>query len=259
MKYSYILITIIGIGLLYSTYHYYQENTTLSENFQQLNTMYDERVALSDQYEAESQALQEETENLEVLLAESQDHNSDLNDENVVLLDEKDRLSETINEIIEINSNTEGYVRVTLYNVSFEYPEELIVTIDDLYLDDQIDRSGIFIATSSTLEHVISLSWEKVESQPNLTDAILNAYDSFDVVLSMNQSSMENRLGQEVVYASYAVSNSGAKSYYVVSNWFDESNGSHFVLVIQNFQFDVLGQFESFISSYRNINSTEIN
>lgn len=256
MRYATILIALLGIGLLYSSYYFYSEYNEITLEFDQVNDTIKDYVEAREELEIRYQGLQQDYILLENEKEEYLELISQYEDEIDDIYQSYNDVSSSLDHYLLMNSNTAGYVRITLYNVSFEYPEELIFSVNSLYSGSQTAINGIFIAQSSNLDRAISLSWEKVDSEPNITQTFENAIDSFSVVKSLNQSYIVNDQDKNYSYINMEAFSINSYNFYLVSSWYEEFSNYHYVLIIQSYRNDTIEQFESFITSYRSINST---
>jgi hypothetical protein len=146
---------------------------------------------------------------------------------------------------------SENHVRLFFNNVSFEYPQDMVVSLDGPHESLPTDCSRLFKGTSNDGKTIITLSWSRVEDEPDLNDTLRDAYHSIEII--MNKTGLNNTLIKDDIrirYINCTYLVGGEARYVLISTWYLSGTSSQYLCVVQQDEDAVVDTFMELMDSF---------
>ena len=164
-----------------------------------------------------------------------------------------EEIIEEYNELKDLQLVDENSTRTLVGNMSFTLPQRYVVYASSLYGETATDDSGILTASTLDDDTIISFSWDTLEEEPGLYQILDNAYDSIGVILEYDMYKTAIVGERRLIYSSFKTVLDNKYTYIDVSTWYDESDGKHYVCIVQNTKNDVYNTLHEFVSGFNKI------
>ena len=146
---------------------------------------------------------------------------------------------------------SENHVRIFFNNVSFEYPQDVVVSLDGPHESLPTNCSQLFTGTSNDGKTIITLSWSRVEDEPDLNATLRDAYGSIEDYV--NKTGLNNNLikdGYKVRYTNCTLLVGGETRYVLISTWYLSDTSNHYMCVVQQDEDTVVDIFMELMASF---------
>jgi hypothetical protein len=147
-------------------------------------------------------------------------------------------------------SVSENHVRVFFNNVSFEYPQDALVSLDGPHDGVPTNCSRIFAGAASEGVTTITLIWGRVEGEPDLNATLRDACGS---IVYVNVTGVSKTLisdGFRVLYTNFTVLVDGETSYALISTWYLSGSSSQYLYVVRQSEDTVVDTFMELMDSF---------
>jgi len=145
---------------------------------------------------------------------------------------------------------SENHVRVFFNNVSFEYPQDALVSLDGPHEDVPTNCSQLFAGAASEGVTTITLIWGRVEGEPDLNATLRDACGSIVYVNVTGVNKTLIRDSFRLLYTNFTVLVDGETSYALISTWYLSGTSSHYLCVVRQGEDAVLDTFMELMDSF---------
>ncbi len=155
---------------------------------------------------------------------------------------------ETFHDKTRVSKN---HVRVFFNNVSFEYPQDMAVSLDGPHESLPTNCSRLFAGEPNDGKTVVTLSWSHVEGEPDLNATLRDACSSIGIYL--NKTSLDTTLiidDYEVRYTNCTLLVGGETEYALISTWYLSRTSYHYLCVVQQDENTVVDTFMELMAGF---------
>jgi len=139
---------------------------------------------------------------------------------------------------------------ILIGKMSFTLPQRYIVHSSGLYDNTATNESGILTASASDDNTLISFSWDRLDSKPDLIKTLDNANSSIGLILEYI-GYQELEIGDNnIIYSKYKTIMENEFVYINISTWYDEINKKQYICIVQNTVDNVDDVLLEFISRF---------
>jgi chromosome segregation ATPase len=145
----------------------------------------------------------------------------------------------------------ENSIRIFFNHITFEYPQDLVTSLDGLYESVPTNHSGLFTGTSYDETTIITLSWNYVENMPDLNATIKSAYESIKKdVEKIGLNGSLNKEDFKILYVNYTITVDRETKYMLISTWYLKNASHHYLCIIQQEENIVIDTLKDLMSSF---------
>ena len=144
----------------------------------------------------------------------------------------------------------EASLQTVIGNMSFTLPQRYIIYASGLYESTATMESGILTASTVDDNTFISFSWDRLDSEPNLTATIDNAFNSIGLILEY-ELNLQMEIGdRNILYSHLKTIVDNEYAYIDVATWYEETYGKQYICIVQNTTDNVTDSLQEFISGF---------
>ena len=146
---------------------------------------------------------------------------------------------------------SENHVRIFFNNISFEYPQDVVVSLDGPYESLPTNCSRLFKGTTHDGKTIITLSWSHLEDEPDLNATLIDACGSIEYIV--NKTGPNNTLIKDdyrIRYTNCTLLVDGEMRYVLISTWYLSSTSHHYLCVVQQDENTVVDTFMELIARF---------
>jgi hypothetical protein len=146
---------------------------------------------------------------------------------------------------------SENHVRVFFNNVSFEYPQDMVVSLDGPHESIPTNCSRLIMGATHDGKTTVTLSWSHVEDEPDLNATLRDACGSIEDYV--NKTGLNNTLIKDDIrmrYINCTLLVGGETRYVLISTWYLSDTSNHYLCVVQQDEDTVVDTFMELMASF---------
>ena len=136
------------------------------------------------------------------------------------------------------------YIRVYLNNVSLEYHQDTVVSLDGPHESVPTNCSQLIAEWPQDGRTTVTLSWSHVEDEPDLNATLTDARGS--IGFYVNKTSLNHTLVKDdyrVLYYNFTIEMGEEMRYMLISTWYMSDTGHQYLCVVQQDEDTVVEAF----------------
>ena len=178
-------------------------NSEVDDLIIQVNSLMEDNSALETQVSeliSQKSSLESQLESAQTTISEKEDDISTLQE----TIDDYEEQIEALEAQVDIYNAPPGYSRFSIYGISFEYPEEFLVSISGMLESTATEKSGQVMVSSTDESEVYSFGWLYTIIPPSLDGGLDGGFaelEEYNLILGSRETSEVN--GHVMRYQDY--------------------------------------------------------